>query len=159
MTPRDHLFVYGTLCDPGVAEAVLGEAWPRWRPVPARLEGHAARYAEGEHFPVLTAGGGGAEGWLLHDVTEAAWARLLYYEDTDYSLHEADVLLTQSGGRCRATLFWPGDALVPSTRVWTGPQNLPALRAAVRDYMASFGTGADAETIWAAAKARAGLGL
>ncbi|MFV0359112.1 NUDIX domain-containing protein [Tropicimonas sp.] len=78
----DALFLYGTLRHEALRDIVTGSA-AGGAPVPARLPGHAVRWAMGENFPLIVeAEGREAAGLLLEDVAPGARARLDYYEDS-----------------------------------------------------------------------------
>jgi len=79
------VFVYGTLRDKSILEAVIGH--PVARVTPARIRGYEARLVLGHDFPMIRpAPQGQAEGLILHDLDPADVAALNNFEGTTYTL-------------------------------------------------------------------------
>lgn len=133
-------FLYGTLCHAPLLEVVLGRV-PSMRP--ARLPGHAVRWAAGESFPmVLREAEAAADGVLIDLANPLEAARLDFYEGGfGYGVHE--VRVAQDGRRLPAAVY------LPRPGQWQpGPEwSLEAWRArwagiavdAARAFMADFG--------------------
>ena len=141
-------FFYGTLCHPPLLEAVLGRL-PQMRP--ARLPGHAVRWAEGESFPVIQPEAGAeAAGLYVPDITAEEAARLDYYEGGfGYEVHPVDVL--QDGAQAPALVYMPEPGLWRPGRPWrledwTGIWGDVVVEAA-RDVLAQRGRRSSAEVL------------
>ncbi|MGC6485728.1 MAG: gamma-glutamylcyclotransferase family protein [Candidatus Puniceispirillales bacterium] len=86
------VFVYGTLRDPGVLNAVLGH--DNAAAVPGCVEGYVARLALGHHFPMLRPmPDGRAEGLLLTNLNDADIAALDAFEGETYRRQPMTVIL------------------------------------------------------------------
>lgn len=108
MTP---MFVYGTLRDVPLLEAVVGHAVPVAQRHPARLDGHAARWAVAQAFPVLVpAPGEVAEGLLLTGLDAQDMARLDFYEG-GFGYHLETVTVQADAGPVDAQVWFPDDGL------------------------------------------------
>lgn len=102
------LFVYGTLRDIALLEAVVGHPVPAGDRHTARLGGHAARWVEGQAFPVLVRDADGvAEGLLLTGLDAQDMARLDFYEG-GFGYH-LETVTVQSGGADVAAQVWFAD--------------------------------------------------
>jgi len=79
------VFVYGTLQDAAIREAVIGHGVPRV--TPARIKGYEARLVRGGDFPMIRPSlAGVVEGLILHDLSEEDVAALDKFEGDTYSL-------------------------------------------------------------------------
>ncbi|PRX92140.1 gamma-glutamylcyclotransferase family protein [Allonocardiopsis opalescens] len=108
----DTLFAYGTLRFPAVLRALLDRV-PAHEP--ARVAGWRALALPGRVYPVLAAGGGTAEGLLLHGLTPPEWRVVDAFEDAD--LYDLRRLTTTDGrhGWCYVSL--PG--VVAGPEAWS----------------------------------------
>ncbi|MDX5402986.1 MAG: gamma-glutamylcyclotransferase [Rhodobacterales bacterium] len=105
------LFVYGTLRDVTLLETVVGRALPASGRQPARLADHAARWAEGQAFPLLIpAKGQEAEGLLLTGLDAQDMARLDFYEG-GFGYHLQTVTVQTEGGSVPAQVWFPDEGL------------------------------------------------
>lgn len=97
-------FFYGTLCHPPLLEVVLGR-----RPAmhPARLSGHAVRWAAGESFPLIAPEPGAvAEGVFVPEISAGEAARLDFYEGGfGYEVHP--VAVAHDGTETPALVYMP----------------------------------------------------
>ena len=87
MSTRFDVFVYGTLMDRDVLAAVLkAHTVPASRLIPATLEGHRRFALKGRAYPSLVPDGDAAvEGLVFQGCSRKEWARLLAYEDVEYT--------------------------------------------------------------------------
>lgn len=107
MTSRRVLFFYGTLRDPELLKIVLGHGSAALRP--ARLDGHAVRWAEGQSFPMIVEEPGAEAEGVLAQVTAEEQARLDFYEGGfAYDLRE--VAVETAEGPVRALCYFPDRA-------------------------------------------------
>jgi ADP-ribose pyrophosphatase len=107
----DQLFVYGTLRDMALLEAVLGHPLPVAQRRAARLEGYAACWAVGQAFPVLLpAPDAEAEGLLLTGLDAQDMARLTFYEG-GFGYHLETVTVQSAAGSARAQVWIADDGL------------------------------------------------
>ncbi|MDO9525596.1 MAG: gamma-glutamylcyclotransferase [Gemmobacter sp.] len=115
-------FFYGTLRHAPLLDRVLGRQVDR---TPARLDGFAVSWAEGQPFPMIEQRPGAvAEGILVHGLTDADVARLDFYEGCfDYSTTEVVV----QGGACARVYM-------PALGVWS-----PGAPFVLADWVARFG--------------------
>ncbi|WP_372841109.1 NUDIX domain-containing protein [Phaeovulum sp.] len=99
-------FFYGTLCHPPLLAAVLGREVAM---VPAFLPGHAVRQAEaeggGRPFPLLCAGGEGAQGVLVRGLSAQDAERLDYYE-AGFAFAIREVEVQTEGGAVPARVYF-----------------------------------------------------
>jgi nudix-type nucleoside diphosphatase (YffH/AdpP family) len=149
MTAPQALFFYGTLRYRPLLDVVLGPAGAaRVRLSPARLRGHAARWIEGECFPMIRAEDGVAEGVVAHGLLPEDIARLEFYEGgLLYAL--APVTAEGDDGPVAARVFFPeagaweaGDPF--ALEDWVARWGAITLHAA-SDYMAGYGRFSGAE--------------
>lgn len=88
------LFFYGTLRHVPLLEAVLGRVIDPARFQDAVLPEHEVFAVRGEVFPMICEGGSGAQGILVHDLSEVDVERLRFYEGGyDYDLEPVSVLV------------------------------------------------------------------
>lgn len=77
------IFVYGTLRDKGVREAVLGH--PVAKIIPARIIGYSQRWVKGEAFPMIRPyENQTAEGMILCGLSDADVDKLDRFEGVNY---------------------------------------------------------------------------
>lgn len=119
-----NLFVFGTLCHRPLLEAVAGE------PVTMRqatLADHEVRGVAGEVFPVLVpCEGAAARGVLVEGMSDAAMARMDFYESIfAYSRHPAEVLTDT--GPVRTEMYLPPakSGVVPDEAAWSLAEWVP----------------------------------
>ncbi|MGO4916856.1 NUDIX domain-containing protein [Pseudogemmobacter sp. W21_MBD1_M6] len=88
-----NLFFYGTLRYRPLLDLVLGDAGAALTLTPATLDDHAVYWASGQCFPMIVpAQGAVAQGLLAEGLTDAAIARLNFYEGGfAYDLHDLQV--------------------------------------------------------------------
>jgi len=114
------LFFYGTLCHRPLFDCVLGPEAAGVTLRKARLPGYAVHHAVGHSYPMIVPrAGAAAEGVIAEGLSDAALARLDYYEGGHlYDLQEQTV--ETGGGRCAARVYFPAPkaGLEPGTP-WT----------------------------------------
>ncbi|MEO1000058.1 MAG: gamma-glutamylcyclotransferase, partial [Pseudomonadota bacterium] len=164
------LFFYGTLRDRETLAAVLGPHLAEVKAEAAVLADHAVMAVAGEDFPTIVAEPGGrAEGLVVSGLSDAAIARLVFFEDEfDYELRAVEVETTD--GLRPAEVFFSHGAKIEPAGPWDFAAWAEAHRGAfvesARELMAFYGTLPDEEVdrIWpgirirAYARARAGAG-
>lgn len=96
-------FFYGSLCHPPLLRAVLGR---EVRAVAARLPGHSVAWAGDGAFPLIVAGGAGAEGVWVPDLTQADVARLDFYE-AGFAFVPREVTVETAEGPRAARVYFP----------------------------------------------------
>lgn len=105
------MFVYGTLRDVPLLEAVVGHPVTAAERGVARLGGYAARWAVGQAFPVLVpAPGAVAEGLLLTGLDAQDMARLAFYEG-GFGYHLETVTVQSEAGSTPAQVWFADDGL------------------------------------------------
>lgn len=98
-----QIFVYGTLRDSGVRDAVLGH--PVQRLTKAFISDHAARLVKNETWPMLKPmAGATAEGLILHDLDDADLAALDAFEGSSYQ-RVSTLVFTDSGVQEKVWLY------------------------------------------------------
>lgn len=144
MSLAPALFFYGTLRHRPLLDLVLGPAGARrLRLSPARLPGHAARWVEGECFPLIRAEpGAAAEGLLARDLWPEDLERILFYEG-GHLYAPAPVEVETGDGRAAAGAFFPADAAWSAGAPfdldrWEARWGEVTLRAAA-EYMEGYG--------------------
>ena len=81
----DVLFIYGTLLDEDVRDAVLGHAMPPQNITPAIASDYTIYAVAGASYPcLLSAAGEQAEGAILSGLTENDFQRLDQFEGENY---------------------------------------------------------------------------
>lgn len=135
-----RIFLYGTLRHAGLLEIVAGQGLDALAPQAARLDDHAARWAEGHGFPLIVEEQGAfAEGLVLEDVSAETRARLDYYElGFGYELRE--VVLADGGA---ALVYFPRPGLWTAAArfdldVWT-QEYWPVVRHSAAEFMGYLG--------------------
>ena len=97
-------FFYGTLCHAPLLRTVLGR---EVQAIPARLPDHSVFWVAGRAFPMIEAGGAGAEGVLVADMSAEDVARLNFYEG-GFAYQTRDVTVEAEGaGRVPAQVYFP----------------------------------------------------
>ena len=97
------VFLYGTLCDPQLYEIVSGEPL---QATPATLPDVTIYWANGEAFPVPVAQAGGLAQGVIVSPSDAARARLEFYEiGFGYGVEERQV--TTAEGTVTAAIYFP----------------------------------------------------
>ena len=82
---KDVLFIYGTLLDEDVRDAVLGHAMPQQNITPAIAPDYAIYTVAGASYPcLLPAAGEQAEGAAVSGLTEEDFHRLDQFEGENY---------------------------------------------------------------------------
>lgn len=106
-SPTHRLFVYGTLSDPAVCDALLGRI-PR--PAPARLNGYVRHEVRGEAYPAIVAKCEGVvRGFLYEDISQTELAALDAYEGDEYGRIGVNVE-TEAGWKPAWVYVWTGRA-------------------------------------------------
>lgn len=97
-------FFYGTLCHGPLLRVVLGR---EVHAVPARLPDHSVFWVAGRAFPMIEAGGAGADGVLVADMSDEDVARLNFYEG-GFAYQTCDVIVdAQGSGPVSAQVYFP----------------------------------------------------
>lgn len=78
-----NIFVYGTLQNPEVVEALTGKSFKQ---TPYVLNGYKVFQVKGEHFPgMVKSKGSSAKGYILYDVDKKAFEIINKWEGTSYT--------------------------------------------------------------------------
>ena len=117
--PVVNLGLYGTLLDPDVRAAVLGESW-RQAGEPARLHGWGRFYVEGRAYPGIRRQPGAQVAVLvLRNVGGEALARADAFEGEEYTRGPLDIRLAGAGsGACSAMFYLPAPTLPLNGLEW-----------------------------------------
>jgi len=112
------LFVYGTLRDPDVLEALLGHPLPDHQRLDATARGFAAVQYPGRVYPALIAvPDGDAPGLLLHGLTAIELRILDAFEGDEY---RRDTIAVQTpSGTIKAGVYLPIAAIGANATPWT----------------------------------------
>ena len=111
-----RLFIYGTLLDAELFEAVTGLAHEAANARSACLAGFRRVHMRGEAYPTLVrAGACRTEGLLVGPLAEAVWERLRIYEGEAYEL--SPVTVETGAGPVEAVAFL-ANASRASARPW-----------------------------------------
>ena len=114
-----HLFFYGTLCHRPLLSVVLGRDPGEGALVAARLPGHAAHWADGHAFPIISAAQNGeTQGLLLCDPTPEDVARLDFYEG-GFGYHLRPVTVQTADGPVAARVYFPDPGLWQPGAPWS----------------------------------------
>lgn len=139
-----RFFLYGTLCDAALYEAVAGVPFEAR---PASMPGARVHWVAGENFPVLVEGEGTAHGVIV-EVGDAARARMDFYE-LGFGYRVETRRVAASGGEETASVYFPEDGDWPLGKPWSLAEWQAAhgdlAREAAREYMALTGTLGPAE--------------
>ncbi|MCV2869124.1 NUDIX domain-containing protein [Defluviimonas sp. WL0002] len=108
------LFFYGTLCHRPLLSVVLGR---EPESVKARLPGHSVFWAEGENFPVIDAGGEGAQGLLVEGLGPDDLARLDHYE-AGFAYSTRELTVDAQGRQVVARVYFPEAGSVKPGAPW-----------------------------------------
>ena len=104
------MFFYGTLRHVPLLAIVLGRSVADISMREAVLPGFSVYAVPGESFPMLKAGGKGAPGLLVEELSDRDVARLVFYEGGyDYGLKCLEVM-AEDGPQC-AEVFMPPKGL------------------------------------------------
>lgn len=111
------LFVYGTLRDDDVIQAVLGRPLAELSPTRAHLPGYTALRVAGQVYPGLRTSSETASGLLLHGLTAADLNRLDAFEGEAY---ERVAVTVSADGASHAAFVYLPRAFVELTKdVWS----------------------------------------
>lgn len=112
------MFFYGTLCDLGLCEIVLGRSREELQFSKARLHDHAAYWAKNENFPVIIQEPGSiAEGLLLEGLDDMDIQRLDYYE-SGFDYAPVPVTVDTDAGPKHVSVYYCDDPEVVSGDTW-----------------------------------------
>jgi gamma-glutamylcyclotransferase (GGCT)/AIG2-like uncharacterized protein YtfP len=112
------LFVYGTLRDPDVLDALLGRTLPASERVDATAPGfHAVHYPQRVYPALIAAPGGNTPGLLLHNLTANELAILDAFEGDEY--RRATITVLTPSGMVDADVYLPVIAIPADTAPWT----------------------------------------
>ena len=113
------LFVYGTLMDPDVAQAVIGRTQQQLNVEPASLDGYCALLVAGAPYPGLRkAPGETVRGMLLTGLTETEMHRLDEYEDLTVYRQEEIAVRDSAGYEVMAIIYMPTQRLRLTRTPW-----------------------------------------
>ncbi len=96
-------FFYGTLCHPPLLRIVLGR---KVDALPARLAAHSVFWAKGGAFPLIVAGGAGAEGLCVEGLSAEDVARLDFYEG-GFACVTREMAVETAAGLRNARVYFP----------------------------------------------------
>lgn len=115
------VFVYGTLMDFDVLACVLNvRAVGAGRLIPAKLKGHRRFALKGRAYPSLARDDASAvEGFVFQDCTPGEWAKLVHYENADYTPVAVNAETGQGVRHARAFLGGPKHARLDAGRDWS----------------------------------------
>lgn len=112
------LFVYGTLRDPDVLDALLGRTLPASERVAASAPGFDAVHYPRRVYPALIATpGANAPGLLLHNLAVSELAILDAFEGDEY--RRATIAVQAPSGIVDADVYLPVVAIPPDAAPWT----------------------------------------
>ncbi len=113
------MFFYGTLCHLPLLELVL--AGQSYHARPATLAGHRVNWVKDQSYPTIQADPGAvADGLLVEGLSEAAKARLDFYElGFDYALKELAVMPDDGDALVTAQVYFPTADLGPPGALWS----------------------------------------
>lgn len=115
--PDLPLFIYGTLQDHDVLEAVLGRAVAQGHLRPASAPDFVAVAYPGRLYPALIhKRGTGAPGYLVSGLDALDWAVLDAFEGEDY--RREDIAIQAGGMIRRAFAYLPTRIIAPDAPVW-----------------------------------------
>lgn len=115
------VFFYGTLMDADILAAVLRtRRVPRARLRPATLHGYRRTALKGVSYPTLLPDPGAppVDGVLFRQCTRREWARLVAYEDREYTVGMVRVDTAQGPRQARVFLAGPRHGTKASPRAW-----------------------------------------
>ncbi|MBS0123056.1 NUDIX domain-containing protein [Thetidibacter halocola] len=113
------LFFYGTLRYRPLLEIVLRDSAPDLRLTPALLADHAVHWVADQPFPmILPEPGAEAEGLLAEGLTDAAIARLNFYEG-GFAYATRAVSVQTAHGAVAAGVFFPQEGLWQAGAPWS----------------------------------------
>lgn len=86
------LFVYGTLQNPEIVQAITGRVFDM---TPATLVDHEIKSVRDEHYPgMIKSMGPKAAGQILHNIDPESFKLIQEWEGSDYQLSEVTIELT-----------------------------------------------------------------
>ncbi|MBI3443979.1 MAG: gamma-glutamylcyclotransferase [Magnetospirillum sp.] len=137
------MFIFGTLMDPHVREAVLGRNPAGLNLEAGRLEGWRLAHVAGRAYPMLIPHPTGrVEGILLHGLTDEDRRRLDYYEGDEYVCVELEIAAAGESRR-RAQVYACRHGVSPGRDGWRlvewQRRHKPAALARIRALMAGYG--------------------
>ena len=113
-----RFFFYGTLMDPDVCRAVLGDRAEALKVRPALLTGYRRVRASCGDYPVLVRRRGGyVEGLLVDGLDYAALLVVAHFEGKEYEPRRA-LIIDRNGRRVPAWLFLPNHVRLATNRSW-----------------------------------------
>ncbi len=118
LEPSAALFVYGTLRDPDIVEAVLGRQLRPGDALPATAPGFVAVPYPHRHYPALVRRpGGSAEGFVLLRLSPFEWDLLDAYEGAEYARGLLAVMIGEE--LHEAFAYLPTTTITPNAPLWT----------------------------------------
>jgi nudix-type nucleoside diphosphatase (YffH/AdpP family) len=156
----DPLFFFGSLRDQVLLEVVLDRPVSTSDVANGRADGFAALALGNEAYPCLAEQAGStADGLIVHHLSEADLARLVFFEATDYAL--APIRVETPDGGLDAQYFRGTEKIMPGTAawdfgLWQRDERAVAIEAA-REWMDYFGryTAVEVEAFWPGIMTRA----
>ncbi len=113
-----RFFFYGTLMDPDVCRAVLGDCAEALEIRPALLTGYRRVRANCGNYPVLVRRRGGfLPGLLVEGMTYEALLAIAHFEGQEYEPRRA-LIIDRNGRRVTAWLFLPNHPRLATDRSW-----------------------------------------
>lgn len=98
-----HLFVYGTLQNDEIVKALTRKTFKK---IPYTLDGYSIHQVKGEHFPgMIPSKDVSTEGFVLYDVDEKSYNKILIWEGDDYKPVDVKIVLVNA-------------EIVASTYIW-----------------------------------------
>lgn len=113
-----RFFFYGTLMDPDVYRAVLGDRAEALKVGPALLPGYRRVRASCGNYPVLVRRRGGfVSGLLVEGLDYEALLAMAHFEGKEYEPRRA-LIVDRNGRRVAAWLFLPNHLRLATDRSW-----------------------------------------
>ena len=148
-------FFFGTLMDVDVLSVVLDRPVDPALLVPARLDGYRRRRLADDSFPMLLVDPAAAvDGVVFESTTNQDDARILFFEDRDYTLRPCHPVLIGNASIVEAVFCGARDGTEASDKDWQldrwAANHKRSFLDLSRLYMACFGrmTSQEAEVIW-----------
>jgi gamma-glutamylcyclotransferase (GGCT)/AIG2-like uncharacterized protein YtfP len=112
------LFVYGTLRDPDILDALLGRVLPPHQRIPAHAPGfEAVHYPQRVYPALILAPDGNAPGLVLFDLTPVELAILDAFEGNEY--RRDTITVKTPSGSLDADVYLPVITVPPDAAPWT----------------------------------------
>lgn len=112
------LFFYGTLRDPDILAATLGQTRSFHDLIPATAPDHAAVYFPDQLYPALVRRiGASAQGLLMYNATESDRMALDAFEGAEY--RRGPLLASTKAGRVEAQAYFPTLSIQATAADWT----------------------------------------